>query len=45
MTRERLKTAPIQVPAGSRRLLKWALIVTTVIELAFLVPFIYRLIH
>jgi hypothetical protein len=45
MTRERLKTAPIQVPAGSRRLLKWALIVTTVIELAVLVPFIYRLIH
>lgn len=45
MTRERLKTAPIQVPAGSRRLFKWALIVTTVIELAFLVPFLYGLIH
>jgi hypothetical protein len=45
MTRERLKTAPIQVPAGSRRLLKWALIVTAVIELAFLIPFLYRLVH
>jgi len=45
MTRERLKTAPIQVPAGSRRLLKWALIVSTVIELAMLVPFLYKLIH
>ena len=35
----------LDIPDGSRRLLRWVLICFSLVEAAMLIPFVYKLIH